>query len=95
MSNPIIKKGIKNKKMMQLKHPRCDNCGVKIYPIYKRFTRNRWFYGDIPSFCPSCGKEISNRKKAQFDDFRSIHYIIGCTIVMTIAILALTVFRTF
>ena len=81
--------------MSILKHPRCDNCGAKIWPQYKRFRRNSFFYGDIPSFCPNCGKEISNQKKAQFDDFRSFHFIIGCIMVIVIIFLALTVFRTF
>ena len=79
-------------KMSKLKHPRCDYCGARIYPKYMPFVRSIWLFGSIPSYCPNCGKEISNQKKAQFDEFRSLIYLIWCIsfIVFIIIVVIIT-----
>jgi len=63
---------------MKFKRPRCESCGVKIYPKVKPFRRADFLIGDLPSYCPSCGKEISNEKNAEVANYGTTIYCLWC-----------------
>jgi uncharacterized protein with PIN domain len=90
----IYKRLIKRRRVwkMKLKRPRCDYCGNKIYPKNKPFMRNSFFSGEIPSFCPDCGKEISYAKKTQLEEYNTKIYFICCLyfIIVFIAFVVIT-----
>ena len=92
VSKLVIKIDIGVQTMSKLKHPRCDYCGVKLFPNYRPFIRSIWLFGDIPSHCPDCGKEISIEKKKQFDNFRSLLYLIYCISVIVIISIVIIMF---
>jgi len=79
--------------MSKLKHPRCDNCGFKLFSNYRPFIRSIWLFGDIPSHCPNCGKEISIEKKEQYDNFRSLLYLISCISFIAIISIVIIMFQ--
>ncbi|MFX1499071.1 MAG: hypothetical protein ACFFBH_16260 [Promethearchaeota archaeon] len=74
---------------MKLKRPRCDNCGKKIYPKSNPFIRSSFLFGKIPSYCPDCGKEISNEKKAQLDEYSTSIYAIWCLGFITFVVITI------
>jgi hypothetical protein len=64
---------------MALKRPRCENCGAKIYPKIKIFRVSGFpLRGDIPAYCPDCGKELSNLTRMQVDSYDTNLYGIMC-----------------
>jgi len=65
-------------KKRQFKRPQCENCGAKIYPKIKPFRTANFFFGDLPSYCPNCGNEISNEKNAQVANYSSFIYCLLC-----------------
>ena len=63
---------------MKSKRPRCESCGAKIYPKVNPFIRANFLFGDLPSYCPNCGKEISNKKNAQVAKYNTNVYCLWC-----------------
>ncbi len=63
---------------MKFKRPRCESCGAKIYPKIKPFRKANFFFGDLPSYCPNCGNEISNEKNAQVAKYSTSIYCLLC-----------------
>ena len=59
---------------MEFKRPRCESCGVKIYPKSSPFRKADFLIGDVPRSCPNCGKEISNEKNAQVANYGTTIY---------------------
>jgi predicted RNA-binding Zn-ribbon protein involved in translation (DUF1610 family) len=65
-------------KKMKFKRPQCESCGAKIYPKIKPFRTANFFFGDLPSYCPNCGNEISNEKNAQVAKYSRNLYCLLC-----------------
>ena len=65
-------------KKMTFKRPQCESCGAKIYFMTKPFRTANVFFGDLPSYCPNCGNEISNKKNAQVADYSTFIYCLLC-----------------
>lgn len=81
--------------MKKFKRPRCDNCGAKIYPKAKPFRENNWLFGEIPSYCPDCGKELSNQKRAQLDEYKTLIYYIWCLVCIFFVIITIVIIIAF
>ncbi|TFG19595.1 MAG: hypothetical protein EU533_06655 [Promethearchaeota archaeon] len=64
--------------MKRFKRPRCEHCGAKIFPKYRLFRQSIWLSGEIPSYCPDCGMEITIEKKSQINEYRSLLWVIWC-----------------
>jgi len=77
---------LKKKKYIR---PQCESCGAKIYPKVKPFRSASFFFGDLPSYCPNCGKEISNEKNAQVAKYSGYLYCFLCigTILFIVVVL--------
>lgn len=76
---------------MKFKRPRCDNCGVKLFPKNKPFRTAAFLFGDLPSYCPDCGKEISNEKRAQLDEYSTSIYSLWCIGFISFVIVVLVI----
>ena len=76
-------------KKMKFKRPRCESCGKKIYPKVNPFIRANFLFGDLPSYCPNCGKEISNEKNAQVAKYNAYLYGLWCIAFVTIVVIIL------
>ena len=63
---------------MKFKRERCERCGEKIYPKVSPFRKANFLFGDLPSYCPNCGKEISNEKNAQVAKYSMYLYSLWC-----------------
>ena len=75
----------------KLKRPRCENCGVKLFPKHKLFFREPSFlFGDLPIYCPDCGKEISNEKRAQLDEHSTKIYCLWCISFVIVVLVIVT-----
>ncbi|MFW9952239.1 MAG: hypothetical protein ACFFKA_19130 [Candidatus Thorarchaeota archaeon] len=77
---------------MNFKRPRCESCGVKIYPKSTPFSRSDFLIGDLPSYCPSCGKEISNEKNAELEKYGTTFYCIWCIGFISFVIVLFIIF---
>jgi hypothetical protein len=81
---------------MKYKRPQCDNCGAKIYPKVKPFRLGfrylNFSYGDLPSYCPNCGNEISNEKNAQVANYDNSIYCVSCTGFILFIVVVLIIF---
>ncbi|MHA1477421.1 MAG: hypothetical protein ACTSPU_04400, partial [Promethearchaeota archaeon] len=65
-------------KKRQFKRPQCESCGAKIYPKIKPFRTANFFFGDLTSYCPNCGNEISNEKNAKVAKYSRNLYCLYC-----------------
>ena len=79
---------------MQYKRPRCDYCGTKLFPKNKPFSWRQpdWLFGEIPSHCPDCGKEVSNEKRAQLHEYCILIYCLWCIGFISFLIVAFVIF---
>ena len=78
-------------KKMNPKRPRCESCGAKIYPKTSPFIQANFLIGDLPSYCPNCGKEISNEKNAQVAKYNTNVYCLWCIGFMLFVIIVLII----
>jgi predicted RNA-binding Zn-ribbon protein involved in translation (DUF1610 family) len=76
------------------KRPQCESCGAKIYPKVKPFRRNNIFFGDLPSYCPNCGNEISNEKNAQVANYGHLSYCLLCIGSIIFIVVVLIIFSS-
>ena len=79
---------------MKFKRPRCERCGEKIYPKVSPFRKANFLFGDLPSYCPNCGKEISNEKNAQVAEYGTNIYCIWCIAFILIVVVVLIIMFT-
>ena len=77
---------------MNFKRPRCENCGAKIYPKSSPFRKADFLIGDLPLYCPNCGKEISNEKNAQVAKYGTTIYGLWCIGFISFVIVVLIIF---
>jgi len=79
---------------MQYKRPRCDYCRTKLFPKNKPFSWRQpdWLFGEIPAHCPDCGKEVSNEKKAQLDEYCTLIFSLWCVGFISFVIVVLVIF---
>ncbi len=75
----------------KFKRPRCENCGVKFFPKNKPFREASFLFGDLPIYCPDCGKEISNEKRAQLDEYSTKIYCLWCIWFISFVIVVLVI----
>jgi len=77
---------------MTFKRPQCESCGAKIYPKVNPFIKANFLFGDLPSYCPNCGNEISNEKNAKVAKYsRNLYclYCIGSTLFVVVLLIIL------
>ena len=71
---------------MILKRPRCEYCGIKIYPMSRPWSNVDHLLGDIPSHCPNCGKEINFKIKNEAEKYGANIFLIQCCCGITFII---------
>jgi len=80
---------------MKFKRPRCENCGAKLFPKNKPFRKASFLFGDLPSYCPDCGKEITNQKKVQLDNYSTLIFSLWCISFISFVIVVLVIILIF
>ena len=79
---------------MILKRPRCENCNSKIFPKTNYWGGNlNYLIGDIPSYCPNCGHEISNAKRIRVEKHNDTICLIICCFGIAFFISVFTIIR--
>ena len=73
-----------------LKRPRCKGCGGRIYLSSSPFRNYSW--GDTPSYCSRCGKQISNDKQEHLNAHEEFIWLSWCGIFITFVIVVLLIF---
>ena len=81
-------------KKMKFKRPTCESCGAKIYPKINPFITANFLFGDLPSYCPNCGKEISNEKNAQVAKYTRNVYGLWCILFLVFVIVVIIIFSS-
>ena len=73
-----------------LKRPRCEGCGGRIYRSQSPF--GNYFWGDTPSHCSRCGKQISAHKKEHLNAHDEFIWLSMCGIFIIFVIVVLILF---
>ncbi|MHA2180483.1 MAG: hypothetical protein ACXAAH_03575 [Promethearchaeota archaeon] len=73
-----------------VKRPRCESCGARIYLSSKPFTN--YFWGDTPSHCSRCGKQISNYNQKHLNEHDECIWLSLCCISIIFLIVVFIIF---
>ncbi|MFX0039134.1 MAG: hypothetical protein ACFFCY_14380 [Promethearchaeota archaeon] len=73
-----------------LKRPRCEGCGGRIYRSQSPFKN--YFWGDTPSHCSRCGKQINAEKQEHLNTHDEFIWLAWCATFITVVIVVLVIF---